>query len=198
MNEAIRKAFPRHRLLPLVHLLARTGITPNALTWIGLIICTASGVLAGAGLLPAAGLVSLIGGGFDMFDGALARAMGRTSRFGALLDSTLDRYGEAVLLLGLLVYAASRGSVEQTMLIGLSLVGSFMVSYVRARAEGLGLNCEVGMLTRPERVILLGVALLLYGLFPVALLGVLAIMAVLTNVTAGQRLWYVWRQLEKE
>lgn len=191
MTERLRQALPRTWLDPVVRALARSGISPNALTIIGLGITVVAGVLAAEGHLLAAGIVSLLGGGFDALDGALARATRQASTFGALLDSTLDRYGEAAVLLGMLVYGARGGQMDVVILAGLALTGSFMVSYVRARAEGLGLDCEVGVLTRTERVIVIGLGLM-FGL----VVPVLAVVALLANVTAIQRLVYVRRILD--
>lgn len=182
---------PRTWLDPVVRALARSGVSPNTLTLIGLGITVAAGVLAAEGHLLAAGIVSLLGGGFDALDGALARATRQASTFGALLDSTLDRYGEAAVLFGMLVYGARGGQMDVVILAGLALTGSFMVSYVRARAEGLGLDCEVGVLTRTERVIIIGLGLMVGLVVPV-----LAVVALLANVTAIQRLVYVRRILD--
>ena len=182
------KTLSQYWLDPIVRTLARLGVTPNALTCTGFAITALAGLLAASGNLLAAGIVSLVGGGFDMLDGALARSTGRASKFGALLDSTLDRYGEGAVLLGVLVYGARSDQVEVVALGGLALTGSFMVSYVKARAEGLDIECEVGVLTRTERVILLGA-----GLMTGLVLPVLAVVAVLANVTAVQRLVHVWR-----
>lgn len=187
------KALGQSWLEPLIRVLARMGFTPNALSWIGFLVTAAAGVLAASGHLLAAGVVSLLGGGFDMLDGTLARSTQQESKFGALLDSTLDRYGESAVLLGMLLYGAGRQEVEVVLLGGLALTGSLMVSYVKARAEGLGVDCEVGLLTRTERVIILGLGLLTGLVLPV-----LAVVAVLANVTAGQRLFHVWRQLGSE
>jgi len=136
------------------------------------------------------GALVLVAGLFDMLDGALARLSHRTTRFGAFLDSTLEvRYAEAVLMLGLLVpYLARPGSAEP-LLIYAVLVGSLMVSYARARAEGLGLRCEVGWAPRPERIFLLALGLIVDQVLPV-----LIILAVITNFTAVQRIVHVWRQ----
>ncbi len=188
MFPAIRQAFPRHILNPLVNLLARLGVTPNTLTWIGLLICAGSGVLAAIGLYPLAGWVSLFGGGFDMLDGSLARATNQASKFGALLDSTMDRYGEIFLLGGIVVSATNRAAVAEVVLAFAAVAGSLMVSYVKARAEGLGFSCDVGILTRAERVIILGVALIIGQVLPA-----LVVVAVLANVTAFQRLAHVWK-----
>jgi CDP-diacylglycerol--glycerol-3-phosphate 3-phosphatidyltransferase len=193
MLPEIRAAFPKKFFDPVVRLLARMGITPNMITWVGLILCVASGGLAGSGQLAAAGWVSLIGGGLDMFDGALARMTGQTSKFGALLDSTLDRYGEAVLLVGVMAYYAGEQAGMTALMAGLALMGSFMVSYVKARAEGLDIACDVGFFTRPERVVVLGLGLAV-GFIELALV----VVAVAANVTAFQRLIHVWRALERQ
>ncbi len=188
MHPAFRRAFPRQRFDFVVHLLARAGVTPNQISWAGFALAVGSGVLAGTGLLQWAGLVSLLGGVLDMFDGALARATGTSSKFGALLDSTLDRYNEAVLLGGVLVWASSGGDTLLVVLCTLALFGSIMVSYVKARAEGLDLECDVGMFARPERVVVMGVGLMI-GLHVWAV----ALIAVFANLTALQRLLHVYR-----
>jgi len=176
---------------PVVHLLARTPVTPNILSWFGFLVTAAAAALIGTGHLLAAGLVVLLAGFFDMLDGALARYTGRVSRFGGALDSVLDRLSEAVLLLGILVghlYSESQ-SVTLILLVFLVLLVSPLVSYLRARAEALGIECQLGIFTRPERVIVLALGLLLDQI-AVALI----IIAVLSLVTAGQRLFHIWRQ----
>jgi CDP-diacylglycerol--glycerol-3-phosphate 3-phosphatidyltransferase len=130
----------------------------------------------------------LIASIFDMLDGALARATQQSSAFGAFLDSTLDRYSESVTFLGLAFYfSAQTASRTETMLILVTVIGSLMVSYTRARAEALQVECKAGMLQRPERVILLVAGLLIGWLQPV-----LWIMAILTNVSAIQRIYEVY------
>lgn len=186
---------------PLVAVLARTPITPNALTWAGLAIAIAAGVLIGTGHLFAGGFVVLGGSLFDMLDGALARDTGRISRFGALLDSTLDRASEAVILIGLLVFYASGGSVATGPVAGVVAVAlvwlmSLLVSYVRARAEAIQVDCEVGVFTRAERVFLLALGLLLSS-FGSVLIIILWIIAALSLVTVAQRLRHVWRETIK-
>ncbi len=179
---------------PLVTALARTPITPNGLTWTGLAIAIVAAVLIGTGHLFAAGFVVLGGSLFDMLDGALARGTGRISRFGAVLDSTLDRGSEAVVLIGLLAYYASGGSVAGVVVVGLVWLMSMLVSYIRARAEAIQIDCEVGVFTRAERVFLLVLGLLLSG---TALLVILWIIAALSLVTVAQRLRHVWRETIK-
>ena len=183
----------------LVRLLAKTPITPNALTWFGLLVAIGAAVLISTGHIFAAGFVVLVGGFFDMLDGALARLTNSTSRFGAILDSTLDRLSEAVILLAILV-AYTRGLVEPAVagvvVVGLAWLGSLLVSYIRARAEALGIECEVGIFTRAERVVILVLGLLL-SQFDSALMIALAVIAALSLVTAGQRLIYVWQKTRK-
>ncbi|UCC61400.1 MAG: CDP-alcohol phosphatidyltransferase family protein [Dehalococcoidia bacterium] len=174
-------------------LIARTGISPNVITVLGfLVACTVAWVLA-TGHFFLGGFLILFSGVFDMLDGAVARVSGKTTRFGSLLDSTLDRFSEGVLFVGLLAYYADRNSYQEVLLIGAALIGSMMTSYVRARAEGLGLKCEVGLFTRPERMILLSI-----GLIFNQMLVILWIIAVLANFVALQRLLYVRQQLGNE
>ena len=184
-----RKALARYFAKPIVPILARMPVTPSALTWSGFALAVAAAVLIAMGYLLAGGAVVLFAGFFDTLDGALARGTNRVTRFGAILDSTLDRLSEGVLLLGILILLAREESTLGVLLAGAALIASFMVSYIRARAEAQGLECTVGLFTRPERVIVLALGLLLNGL-EIAL----AIIAALSLVTAGQRLVHVWRQ----
>ncbi len=194
MFPEIRAAFPRRVFDPMVRLLARLGVTPNMISWTGFIISTVAAILAGSGMLTAAGIVSLIGGGLDMFDGALARMTGTASKFGALLDSSLDRFGEAVLLAGIITYYATEGNITNVAIAAAALMGSFMVSYVKARAEGLNIACDVGFFTRPERVVVLGLGLMLG---PVGLGIAVVATAIAANITAFQRLLHVYKELQR-
>lgn len=189
----IRRTLGHYIIQPVLGLLARTPITPSTITWLGFLVAVGAAALIVTGHLFAAGFVVLVGGFFDMLDGALARQTNRVTRFGAILDSTLDRLSEAVLLIGILVTFSREQSAIPTLLAGLALVGSLLVSYIRARAEALGLECEVGLFTRPERVIVLALGLLLNQVFDALLIAV-AIIAVLSFFTAGQRLIYAWQQ----
>jgi CDP-diacylglycerol--glycerol-3-phosphate 3-phosphatidyltransferase len=166
--------------------LARTGVTPNVLTLVGFVLNVLVAIVLASGSLRLGGVLLLLAGLFDTLDGALARVTGASSRFGAFLDSTLDRYAEAALLFGLLFEATRRGDTSVELLTFVVIVGSLMVSYCRARAEGLGLDCEVGIAPRPERVLLLGLGLIVH-LEVIAL----AILALLTHVTAVQRILHV-------
>jgi CDP-diacylglycerol--glycerol-3-phosphate 3-phosphatidyltransferase len=173
---------------PIAGLISCLGISPNILTLLGLMANAVVGLAIVRGQLRLAGVLAILASLFDAFDGALARASDQTSPFGAFLDSTLDRFSEAVVYLGLLLYYAQRGRQTEVVLVYVTVVGSLMVSYARARAEGLGLRCQVGLLTRAERVCLLVVGLIV-GIMPL----VLWVLAVLTNVTVAQRVAHVWR-----
>lgn len=188
-----RKVTSDYVTQPVVKLLARTPITPNTLTWLGFWITVGAAVLVINGNLFAAGFVMLVAGFFDMLDGALARITNRVTRFGGILDSTLDRLSEAVLLLSLLVIYARDQQVAESLLVGIALVGSILVSYIRARIEALGIECKVGLFTRPERVIILALGLLL-SQFNYALVIALAIITFFSFFTVGQRLLHAWRQ----
>ena len=188
-----RKVLASYFTSSVVGLLARTPLTPNTVTLMGFLVTVGAGVLIVTGHLFAAGFVVLAAGFFDILDGALARRTNRVTRFGAALDSTLDRLAEAVILIGLLVVYAREQAVAEVALVSVTLIGSQLVSYVRAKAEGLGLQCEVGIFTRAERVVLLVLGLLL-SRFDYALITALAIIMVFSYVTVGQRLFHIWQQ----
>ncbi|MHB1132315.1 MAG: CDP-alcohol phosphatidyltransferase family protein [Chloroflexota bacterium] len=178
----------RHGVRPLAASLARAGITPNALTIAGLLLSILVGIVLALGYEVAGGLLFLFAGLFDTLDGAVARLTGKVTVFGSFLDSTLDRYSEAFVFGGLLITYSSRGLLTEVVLVYAVIIGSLMVSYARARAEGLGLDCEVGWLQRPERIALLGLGLV----FGVAL-PVLWLLAIFTNFTVAQRMVHVYR-----
>lgn len=178
---------------PLVELLAKTGISPSGITWAGFILAAGAAALIISRHFIAAGFVVLVGGFFDMLDGALARRTNRVTRFGAILDSALDRFSEALLLIGILVFYAQVQDFAGVVLVGIALFTSQMVSYLRARAEALGLEGKEGIFTRPERVIVLMLGLLL-AQFRYALFIAIAIIAVFSFVTLVQRLVSAWRQ----
>jgi len=144
------------------------------------------------------GLLVLLSGAFDLFDGALARAKAQSTKFGAILDSTFDRLSEAAVLLGLLVLYVGLDSTWEVLLIYIAIVGSILVSYARARAEGLGLKCEVGIFTRAERVIILALGLILGHWFDKAVLIALCILAALAWITVIQRLIFLRGEIRKE
>jgi CDP-diacylglycerol--glycerol-3-phosphate 3-phosphatidyltransferase len=181
----------RHLAELVVQPLVRLGLTPNLLTLIGLLLNVVTATIIGLGYLRIGGALVLFAGLFDMLDGAMARVTDKKTTFGAFLDSTLDRYSEGIVLLGLVIYSMRQQQTAQNswivLLAYISVLGSLMVSYTRARAEGLGLECKIGLLARPERVLLLA-----WGLLTQLLLPMLAIMAVLVNFTAIQRIAHVW------
>lgn len=190
----VRKAASGYLTEPVVRLLARTSITPNVITWFGFTLAVGAAVFITGGHLLAAGLVVLLAGFFDLLDGALARYTNRATRFGAVLDATLDRLSEGVLLLGIMFLYAGEEETIGVLLAGAALLASMSVSYVRARAEAMGIECLVGLFTRLHRVIVLALGLLLSQLFDNALIIALAIIVGLSFFTVGQRLVYVWRQ----
>ena len=189
----VRKTAASYLTQPVVRLLAKTSITPNTLTWFGFLLSAGATALIVTEHLFAAGFVVLAAGLFDMLDGALARITNRTTHFGAVLDSTLDRLAEAALLVGLLVIYARGGSTVGILLAGIALPGSLLVSYIRAKAESLGLECQVGLFTRPERVVVLALGLLLSQI-DYALITALGIIVFFSFFTVIQRLLYVWHR----
>jgi CDP-diacylglycerol--glycerol-3-phosphate 3-phosphatidyltransferase len=193
-----RKIAARRITEPLKTTLIKSRLKPNTLTWLALAISIiAAGTIATNHLLIG-GFLVLLSGLFDILDGALARLTNQATRFGALLDSTFDRISDAVLLLGLLVLYLMSGGTTEMVLIFLALISSFLTSYVRARAEGLGINCPVGLFTRAERVIILALGLLLNPLYEFSIFIALLLVVVLGFVTVGQRLIYVWQQTKSQ
>jgi CDP-diacylglycerol--glycerol-3-phosphate 3-phosphatidyltransferase len=183
--------------------LARVGLTPNMLTLIGFGIAIVAAALAGLESWFWAGIVSVVAGSFDMLDGAVARATGKTSKFGAFMDSTFDRWGEGVIYVGIVGGGAAAGSQLTAMLAVLAAVCAFMVSYTRAKAEGLGFKGEVGIAPRPERIVILGIGLVAAGLTggpgaSIWLQLALGAIVVLTTVTVIQRILHVRRQAAAE
>lgn len=203
---------------PVIGVLARAGVTPNAITAIGFLLNIAAtavfvyGTNAARGDLRYVawgGCVILLAGLFDMMDGRLARVSKQESSFGALFDSVLDRYSELVMFLGICYYLVAQQYFLSSLFAFIAMIGSIMVSYVRARAEGLGVECKGGMMQRPERVLLVGITAILCGLvqrysgdFKYVIPGTgfpifenitlftfpIFLMAILTNWTAIQRL----------
>lgn len=184
---------------PVTKGLVRRGVHPNLLTAMGFFITLSSGFFFHQHHVRTAGALILLGGAFDIFDGLVARVSGLASKFGAFLDSTLDRISEIAVYLGLLSlyndYRLELGDVGMIYLIALAMAGSLMISYTRARAETLGLDCRVGLMQRPERVVLIGLASLLFGESwdGYVLKAVIFVLAVLTNLTAFQRIVWVYR-----
>jgi len=194
MKTAVKEG-ARRLAEPLVRGLSSLGVTPDQVTFVGLGLSLAAAVAAGLGRFGLATILLLLGSVCDMLDGGLARLSGRGSRFGAFLDSTIDRYAELGLFIGYAVYFADRGTPLDVAVVCTAAAGSILVSYARARAEGLGIDCNVGLMERPERLVLLIAAT---ALGPVALIWALRLLAVLTHVTALQRIRHVHGRLRSE
>ena len=184
---------PRRLTDPIVAVIARTGVTPNHLTVLGFLGNVGAGALAARGDFLAAGLVVLAASALDLLDGALARATGRASAFGAIFDSVLDRLSEAAVLGGLVFYFAQRDQREEVALCFAALTGSILVSYVRAKAQAEGLDLRDGLFTRAERVLLLG-----GGLIISQVRIALWLLAIMANATALQRLYTVWDRFRQD
>src|SRR6266480_1497156 len=188
------EAWVRRRAEALMAALGRTPLTPNQVTVVGLGLTFLAAGLAAFGQLRWAGVVLIVAGTCDILDGALARTTKASYPYGAFLDSTLDRYSEGAVYLGLAAYFVTIDPPLQEWLILATLAalaGSFLVSYVRARAQSLGFACKTGLFQRPERVVLTVIGLLLGGWW---LYGIGFLLAIVTNITALQRIREVWLQ----
>jgi CDP-diacylglycerol--glycerol-3-phosphate 3-phosphatidyltransferase len=189
---------------PFVDGLIRAGIRPNTITTIGTLLVVASAVAFGLGSVRLGGLLYLVSGIVDTFDGAVARAKGQVTRFGAFYDSTLDRVGDGATFMGIAVFYlwAPSGTVayrDLAIIISMTaIIASLLVSYARARAEGLGIDCKVGLIQRAERIVLLGVPTVLVGAGPdgLVLFWIVAILALGSVVTVVQRFVYVYQVTE--
>lgn len=178
---------------PIAAFLNRLGLKPNTVTILGLVGNTIGAVLLALGHITWGGIIILLMGPIDALDGTMARLRGESSRFGAFVDSVTDRYSELVILGGLLFFYVQKADWVACLLVYVAAAGSVLVSYVKARAEGLNFNANVGILTRVERFIVLAPCLVfnvpIYALW---------ILAILTNITAVQRIWRVRTQAYKE
>lgn len=169
--------------------LSRAGLTPNMITIVGVLLSLVVAFVIAGGNLILGGILFVIASSFDMLDGAVARAGGTVSKFGGFLDSTLDRYSETIVLFGVLYYLL--GTPEATtgaLLVFAATTGSLLISYARARAEAAGFHASVGLLARPERVVVLTIGLLFGQLLPA-----LWILAIGTHLTVFMRIFHVWR-----
>jgi CDP-diacylglycerol--glycerol-3-phosphate 3-phosphatidyltransferase len=188
--ERLQSGFLR-MLDPLVRLLTKWGVSPNSLTLAGIIITFFATVAFFLRSPRLGGFLVLLGGLCDAIDGSLARNAGKATRFGALLDSSVDRYAEFVMLFGIGGYFLMVTDYVNSAVTFLALCGSFMVSYTRARAESLGLAAKVGVMQRPERIVFLGAGALIH---PIALAVAVWMVAVFANFTALQRLRFAFKQ----
>lgn len=183
------KAQTASLVAPLARSLGNAGITANQVTLAGFAVSLAGALLVAAGWFAMGGLLYLLGAVFDLLDGVLARETDQTSDFGAFLDSTLDRVTEGVLFAGLAFHFAAAEEAWLAALTVLALMGAYLTSYTRARAEGLGYSCEVGLISRPERVLIIGVGLIA-GLAAPAIW----VLVLLGAFTTLQRVVHVWKQ----
>lgn len=177
---------------PILSLLIWLRVTPNMLTVFGALLQGVAGLIVASGQLTLAGLALFAFAPIDGLDGALARRLGVKSRFGAFLDSTLDRYADAAILFGLLIYTTDQQMILEQRLVFVTLVGALLISYTRARAEALGIECKVGLLSRVERYFILSATLI----FQQVTLG-LIVLAALTHVTVIQRMLYVYQAMQR-
>lgn len=179
-------------LEPIAAFLNRIGLMPNTMTIFGLVGNTIGAAFLAQGRMTLGGIIILLMGPIDALDGTMARLRGEPSDLGAFVDSVTDRYSELVILGGLLIHFLQSGQATYTWLVYLAAAGSVLVSYVRARAASLGHDTKVGILTRTERYLVLAPALI----FNIPVIGV-AIIALLANVTAVQRIIDVRKQIYK-
>lgn len=186
-------------MAPLVRVLLRSGVTPNTLTTAGALLIMASAVAFGLGGIHWGGLLLLLSGMVDTLDGQVARLGAQESRFGAFYDSTLDRVGDGASLVGIAAYLMRAPDVQwrygAVILCMVGIIAALLVSYMRARAEALGVECKVGVAQRAERILGLGLPTLILGAGSGALVltGVVAALTVLSIITVGQRFAHVYR-----
>lgn len=180
---------------PVVDAFIRLELNPNWFTTIGFILTIGAAVLFAVGEQRIAGAIILLAGTFDIIDGKVARESDRVTRFGALYDSTLDRYSEVIMFFGLAFFFVKADQFKTSVAVSLAIGGSIMVSYVRARAEALGFHCKVGIMQRPERVVYIGLGALIHQY---ALVAAITLIAIFANITAVQRIYHVWSQEEEE
>jgi CDP-diacylglycerol--glycerol-3-phosphate 3-phosphatidyltransferase len=168
--------------------LAKWNVSPDAVTYLGLVLTIGVAVLAAVGEIRWAGVAYIVAAICDALDGTLARVSGKGSRFGAFLDSSIDRFEESIVFLGLSIYYAQVGGLYEIPLILVASIGSLMVSYTRARAEAVGVACKVGFMTRPPRVVVMIVGMILDQV-----LIALIVLAVTTLFTSFHRMYHVWK-----
>ena len=184
---------------PMTEWLIRAGVRPNTITTVGALVVIASAVAFGVGAMRLGGGLLLLSGVIDTLDGDVARATGKTTKFGAFYDSTLDRVGDGASFIGVAAYLLTapgiRFPVVGAVICMVAVLASLLVSYARARAEGLGLDCKVGLVQRAERIILIGLPTLIVGAGPggLVLTGIVALLALGSVITVVQRFRYVYQ-----
>jgi len=201
MPTLLPRSAPRWFTDPIVDWLARAGVTPNMLTMAGVAGNLVAAVLAGSGQFLAAGILVLASSSLDILDGALARATGKATDFGAVFDAAMDRVSEAALLFGLLVYFGHIGRTEDQQLAFVAVVASLLVSYIRARAEIVGVELREGLFSRAPRVLVLSAGLILepyWDVWESSVHIMLWVLAIMSTFTAAQRLVLVWMKTRGE
>ena len=183
----------RQALGPVIQFLVRRQVSPNAVSITGFLVTIVAAGLFIGGAPVAAGLIFLLGSLFDVLDGELARASNRVTPFGAVIDSLLDRISEGALLIAIAWYFADRGEVAGVVITAAGMLGSMSTSYVRARADAVGMTCAVGWITRPERIIILTLGLISGQIF-----AAIVILFVLTTLTVIQRTAHVHRMVREQ
>lgn len=183
---------------PAISFLARHNVSPNAITTVGTLLTMAAGVVYATGHIMTAGWLMGVTAFFDVVDGEVARRTGRSTVFGAFYDSTLDRVADGALMAGLTVFYATNAihhNVYMVVICLLGMIGTFVVSYTRARAESLGIDAKVGVMQRPERIVLLSAPQAFFGLFwnGWVLIGIIVLLSVTAWITAVQRIAFVHR-----
>lgn len=176
---------------PVIDFFIKLELNPNFFTTIGFILTVGAAVLFAAGYLRIAGAIILLAGTFDIVDGKVARLSNRVTKFGALYDSTLDRYSEVIMFFGLAFYFVRADMFITSVAVSFALGGAVMVSYVRARAEALGFECKVGIMQRPERVVYIGFGAVIHMYL---LIFAIILIAIFANITAIQRIYHIWTQ----
>ncbi|MBA3826641.1 MAG: CDP-alcohol phosphatidyltransferase family protein [Ktedonobacterales bacterium] len=192
----VLQSWTRTQMRRLATIFVKTPITPNMLTICGLFLNIGVGLVLAAGHLALGGVLILVAGLFDLLDGALARITDRMTAFGGFLDSSLDRYSEGVIYMGLLWWVLQGGRTIEAMLILAVIIGSMMISYVRARATPLNVDCEVGLMARSERIGLLALALIVSHWLPAALTWALWLLTIGTQITTVQRIVHVYQHTD--
>jgi CDP-diacylglycerol---glycerol-3-phosphate 3-phosphatidyltransferase len=186
-------------LVPVLDLFVRAGFSPNGMTTFGFLVTVSAGISFFYGNLQVGGFLVLAGGFLDVVDGYIARSTGRVSAFGSFYDSTLDRVSEVIVFLGVFsLYLGNEPNIGEPWMVyvvALAMAGSLLVSYTRARAEAMGIDCRVGLMQRAERILLLGIATLAFGSWRsgMVLTWVMFAMAILTNLTALYRIYWVYQ-----
>ena len=196
-TDYVKKGFLRV-VDPAVGFLARHNVSPNAITTVGTLLTIAAGVVYATGHIMSAGWLMSVTAVFDVIDGQVARRTGKSTVFGAFYDSTLDRVADGALMAGLTVFYATspvHHNIYMVVVCLVGIIGTFVVSYTRARAESLGIDAKVGVMQRPERIVLLSAPQALFGLFwsGWVLMGIIILLTVTAWITAVQRVAFVYR-----